>query len=68
MEFTSLELKLIHVSLQYMNANSDDHGMYYLWKAMGFLEDRDEWEEPNERQQRDSRCEQAMADILKKFD
>ena len=64
---TEEQKKIIHTSLTYMCANSDDHGMYYLWWALGMGSREDNELTEAEIERNDKRCEDLLQDCIKIF-
>ena len=67
-ELTEEQRKMIHTSLTYMCANSDDHGMYYLWWAldMGCREENELSQA--EIESNDQRCEKLLQECINFFE
>ena len=66
-QLNEVQKKMIHTSLTYMCANSDDHGMYYLWSALGMGSREDNELTEAEIERNDKRCEDLLQDCIKIF-
>ena len=63
-KLTPSQHNAIWTCVRYMEANSDDHGLYYLWWALGLGSREDNDFTPEEIESRDERVTKLIGECL----